>query len=580
MIADSLSLDAARRREVALHSTGDGVAPAEFADQTWQTIEEEPEELDDDTLLGAGDLLGGRYRIGPQIGRGGMGRVYSGEHVGLGRPVAIKILAGHRCGVNVAARRFAAEGRAAAAVSHPGIVDVLDSGELDDGRLYLVMERIDGRTLAEELDMRAPLPWREACELVAAIANALAAAHRRGLIHRDLKPSNIMLSADDGGRRPKILDFGIAADISQISDVRMTRPGQLLGTPLYMAPEQADALAPTPQMDLYALGCILFHALTGAAPFADEDPFALVARKRRAPSPSLASARDDLPAALVRLVDRCLAVDPTARPHSAAAIEDELRALLADPEPARAAPHPSRGGARSLILGGALSFGLLVGLALLRVSARDPAPAPAPAPEVSQPELGPPGALTTSVDAPSPARLADAPSQPQDGRQEQQRQLGVDAEAAGSGDAEPEAKPVPEDTDAAEDAQEGAPQDAPQDAAATDTATSTSTSAAPKAGRAAKPAQSSVDPGASRCELVRRSASESRRTYNWAGVLRHTAKAGCWGDRVARTELRVKAHLELGNYRQCIDEGEGVADRKIRSMVTICARRVGSAWGR
>jgi serine/threonine-protein kinase len=560
MSSHSLSADADRLREAVLRSTGDAPSPAEFADQTWQTIEEEPEELDGDTMLGDGDLLGGRYRIDQQIGRGGMGRVYSGEHVGLGRPVAIKILAGHRCGVNVAARRFAAEGRAAAAVSHPGIVDVLDSGELDDGRLYLVMEKIDGRTLAEELDGRAPLPWREACQLVAEVADALAAAHRRGLIHRDLKPSNIMFSADGGPRRPKILDFGIAADTSQISDVRMTRPGQLLGTPLYMAPEQADALAPTPQMDLYALGSILFHALTGAAPFADEEPFAVVARKRRDPSPSLASRRDDLPGALVRLVDRCLALDPLERPHSAAAIEAELRSILASPD----APYSERRRAPVRLLslvGGAAAVALVTGLSLLGAAGGAPE-APPPAGGAS-PQDG--GAATID--------RADEPGSAQTQAQAQQVQQAQRVEPTPApGDAETE----PAQPDSVETPSAPGDPSSP-DEAAPKPATKPDDASRPGSGSASPPPAKRTTKAASpRCELVRRAASESRRAYNWADVLRQTAKASCWSDRVERAELRVKAHLELGDYRQCIKEGDGVADRKIKSMVTICARRIGA----
>ncbi|MCB9570384.1 MAG: protein kinase [Myxococcales bacterium] len=249
----------------------------------------------DERPLAPGASIDGRYRIEERLGVGGMGTVYRAVHVGLDRPVAIKILT-RVDGGSTAARRFRAEGRLTAALHHPGIVEVLDTGELADGRLYLVMELLEGRTLDDAIAARGgELPWREACLWIAEIADAVAAAHRRGLIHRDLKPSNIMVVDEDGRARLKVLDFGIAAERDLSGDARLTRPGQLLGTPRYMAPEQADGLASTPQMDIYALGAILFEAICGSAPFEDKDPFEVVAHKRRVESPSLVVQLPDAP---------------------------------------------------------------------------------------------------------------------------------------------------------------------------------------------------------------------------------------------------------------------------------------------
>ncbi|MCA9662083.1 MAG: serine/threonine protein kinase, partial [Myxococcales bacterium] len=380
----------------------------------------------------------------------------------------------------------------------------------------------------------------------------------------DLKPSNIMFSADGGRRRPKILDFGIAADTSQISDVRMTRPGQLLGTPLYMAPEQADALAPTPQMDLYALGSVLFHALTGAAPFADEEPFAIVARKRRDPSPSLGSRRDDLPAALVRLVDRCLALDPLERPQSAAAFEAELRGILASPD----APYRERRRAPVRLLsvvGGAVVVALVAGLSLLGASGGSPEATP-PASDRALPGGGA-ATIELAGDAASPHTQAQAQQVQQVQHVEpttpERPEAAVEPAQADDSD-------DPGDSDNADDlddADDVTPPPDPESDAAPAPAPATATPS---------PVKRTTTPASPRCELVRRAANESRRAYNWADVLRQTAKSSCWSDHDARTELRVKAHLELGDYRQCLKEGDGVADRKVKAMVTICARRIGA----
>ncbi len=522
----------------------------ECVDQTWQALDDLPGAFTGDTALcgehlGEGSILSGRYRIGEQIGRGGMGRVYSGEHVGLGRQVAVKILTGGNGGM-VAARRFTAEGRATAAISHPGIVDVLDSGELEDGRLFLVMEKLEGRTLAAAFHERAPLPWREACSILAEIANALAAAHRCGLIHRDLKPSNIMLCDDGERQRPKILDFGIAADMSQEGDLRMTRPGQLLGTPLYMAPEQVDSLVPTPQMDIYALGCILFHALTGEAPFAREDPFALIARKRQEPAPSIAGERGDLPPALVALVDRCLARDPTERVPSAAALESSLRSLLS-----ATVVSPRRPRTSPWLVGIGSAVFLAVGLAAYVVVDGEASTTP----EVD----------LSSADGDTSQRLASAPLDPPSG-------LARAPEVTES--AEPPTTAVVEaalPSDPLTTPVEGADAQPPQ-ASTDEPGPPRGTKRGRSATKGAPPTP--VDPA--RCELSRKSALESRAAYDWSGLLRHTAQARCWRDKVERAGLRVKAHLERGDYRKCISEGEGFADRKILSMVTICRRRTGS----
>jgi serine/threonine-protein kinase len=266
-------------------------------------------------------FLAGRYRLIERLGAGGMSVVWRAYDEVLGRPVAVKLL-GPRFAADPASReRIRAEARAAARLNHPYITDVYDYGESpsDSGRVpFVVMELVDGVPLSDRL-RGDPLPWRFATEVCAQVAAALAAIHARGLVHRDVKPANIMLTAAGA----KIVDFGISA----VAGDRSERPGQVYGTPAYLAPERLEGGPADAASDVYALGLVLYKALSGDLPWdADTTTQMLVAHfyKEPAPLPPV----DGLPAEVADLCRRSLAKKPSDRP-SAAEVARTLGAAVA-----------------------------------------------------------------------------------------------------------------------------------------------------------------------------------------------------------------------------------------------------------
>jgi serine/threonine protein kinase len=231
-----------------------------------------------DPLLGR--TLDDRVRIEARIGRGGMGDVYRARHLFLDQAVAIKVLAEHRASEPDATRRFVREAKSSFLLDHPHCVRVTDLCATSDGLLYLVMEYLDGRTVGEELDVDGAMAAARALHVARQVAEALGHAHHKGLAHRDLKPDNIMLIARDGDPDfAKVLDFGLAkafddniARAAAVSISPLTRDGLVFGTPDYMSPEQAIGGDAGPAADLYALGAVLYHMLTGAPPFVGASP--------------------------------------------------------------------------------------------------------------------------------------------------------------------------------------------------------------------------------------------------------------------------------------------------------------------
>src|SRR5579871_1187809 len=247
----------------------------------------------------AGELVAGRFEIERVAGVGGMGTVYrASDRASSGAPVALKILAGEQN-----AERFGREARLLAELRHPGIVRYIDHGRTTDGKEYLAMEWLDGEDLGKRLG-RTGLTAAESVALAVRVAEALGAAHARGIVHRDVKPSNLFLPGGDLAR-VRVLDFGIA----RVGDATRaaTRTGMLLGTPGYMAPEQArggkdlDARA-----DVFALGCVLFECLTGRAAFVGEHVMALLAKILLEEAPRVSELRADVAPELDRLVARMM----------------------------------------------------------------------------------------------------------------------------------------------------------------------------------------------------------------------------------------------------------------------------------
>ncbi|WP_427892174.1 protein kinase domain-containing protein [Kribbella sp. GL6] len=256
-------------------------------------------------------LIGERYRLGASLGRGGMGEVFRATDELLGREVAVKVML--RTGDDTAAaERFQREARAAARLSDAHIVAVYDFGQYDDN-FYLVMELVEGRTVAGEIDEDGPVPWDRAIDIVEQAAAGLAAAHAENVVHRDIKPSNLMISAEGV---VKVADFGIAAlPGAETSELTMT--GQIIGSPLYLSPERARGQKGGPESDVYALGCVLYQLLTGRPPFMGDHPTALLYQHVDAEPVPPSRLRPDLGGPYEGLLLRMLAKDPADRPTAA-----------------------------------------------------------------------------------------------------------------------------------------------------------------------------------------------------------------------------------------------------------------------
>ena len=279
--------------------------------------------------LGPGAVVGGRYRVLGELGRGGFGVVLDAIHVTTGHPVAIKVLTpvpgldGQEL-----ARRFFQEASTTSRLSHPSTVRVFDFGQTEEGDLFLAMERLNGETLHDVLD-RGPLAEAEAVAIAVDVLRSLAEAHAQDLVHRDLKPANIFLHEIPGGDRVvKVLDFGIVKH----TDSGMTQAGKALGTPTHMAPEQSMGKAVDARADLYALGVVLFECLTGDLPFMADSAMALLMAHITEPVPSLAERAPGLVRpALAAVVEKALAKRVEDRWQSAAEMRLALHAAMGEP---------------------------------------------------------------------------------------------------------------------------------------------------------------------------------------------------------------------------------------------------------
>ncbi|HEX4905972.1 MAG TPA: protein kinase [Acidimicrobiales bacterium] len=267
--------------------------------------------------LAPDSVVGGRYRLIESLARGGTASVWRAEDTEAGSRVAIKILRDE--GVDPTLReRAGREAHVLEGLEHPNLVRVLDSGE-DDGMPFMVMELLDGSSLATIISERGTLDVDEAVTLVADVADGLGAAHARGVIHRDVKPANIVCH----DQVPTLVDFGIARNVDATT---LTR-GLVMGTASYLAPEQAQGMPLTPAVDVYALGCVLYELLTGAPPFVGDSPVTVALRHVQDEAVPPADVAD-VPAAVNALVLRALAKDPAHRPTDGAALASELRAAL------------------------------------------------------------------------------------------------------------------------------------------------------------------------------------------------------------------------------------------------------------
>ncbi|MEO7327639.1 MAG: serine/threonine-protein kinase [Minicystis sp.] len=307
------------------------------------------EHLSLSSFAGFDPLAGTPYRAIGFGGSGGMGEVLEAEHRALGKRVMVKLIRAEHAGSSALEDRMRLEAQAACALSgHPNIVEIFDLGRTPEGRLYLAMERLVGRTLKDEVAARGPLPVAEAIGLVKQLLAGLAAAHRAGLVHRDIKPANLFLCepGPDGARRLKILDFGIVKIVSAGKSAPRplavpTGEGMAIGTPRFLSPEQALGRAVDGRADLYAAGCVLFWLIAGRDPFFDRDGLmALIKAHAGDPPPSLSMiAAQPVSVALDELIFWALEKDPAHRFSSAEEMTAALEMAEARPAPAKRWPR-------------------------------------------------------------------------------------------------------------------------------------------------------------------------------------------------------------------------------------------------
>jgi serine/threonine protein kinase len=286
-----------------------------------------------------GTVVGGRYYVRRLCGEGGMGRVFEAEHIDIGRRVALKILHPAYSQTPDLVERLRREARAASKISHPNVVDVFDSGTTPDGAFFFVMEYLEGIELGELIYREGKLDVRRALHIGGQICRALQAAHDARVIHRDLKPENVLILTRDGQKDfVKVLDFGIAksGEIDNLDNERdshgdirrrLTHPGMTMGTPEYMAPEQAAGRPADPRSDIYAVGGLLYEMLSGKAPFEGANFMEILHKKATSMPAPLSTFRDDVPPALESLVMRSMAKEPDQRPRSMDEVARELSAL-------------------------------------------------------------------------------------------------------------------------------------------------------------------------------------------------------------------------------------------------------------
>jgi serine/threonine protein kinase len=283
-----------------------------------------------------GTVVGGRYYVRRLCGEGGMGRVYEAEHIDIGKRVALKILHPAYSQTPDLVERLRREARAASKISHPNVVDVTDSGTTPEGAFFFVMEYLEGIELGELIYREKRLSVRRTLMIGSQICRALQAAHEVNVIHRDLKPENVLILRRDGQADfVKVLDFGIAksgndadADVGADGKMRrLTHPGMTMGTPEYMAPEQAAGRPADPRSDVYAVGGLLYEMLSGKTPFEGENFMEILHKKATTMPAPLSAVRNDVPPQLEAIIMRAMAREPDERPRSMEDLDRELQNL-------------------------------------------------------------------------------------------------------------------------------------------------------------------------------------------------------------------------------------------------------------
>jgi tRNA A-37 threonylcarbamoyl transferase component Bud32 len=385
-----------------------------------------PPPLRTDPLVGS--VLAERYEIVRRIGEGGMGAVYEARHTVIGKRVAVKVLLEKFLEKPELVARLLQEARLASSIGHENIVDVTDFGTTSDGRAFVVMEFLEGESLAQLVIRDAPLPVERSLRIGRQIASALGAAHDKGIVHRDVKPENVYLVRRGEADYVKVVDFGVSKVVQTREEgpewQRLTRTGMVLGTPLYMSPEQArggediDARA-----DIWAVGVLLYECLTGEVPFRAHNYLGVISQVLTEEAVPLSRLRPELgiPTGVESVVMRALEKDRARRYQRMAEFERDLERVIAGdhnvglPEPVEpVAPAPRRKAGQRWHLGvaGVLAIGVGLAVALVRTEDAPPGPAPAavmPAP-APPPRPVPPTAARNLLPPPAvPLPVADAP---------------------------------------------------------------------------------------------------------------------------------------------------------------------------
>lgn len=327
-------------------------------------------------LIATGQVIDQRYEILSLLGQGGIGAVYKARQIQFDRLVALKVL---HCGLNTdkdSLSRFWQEGKILCALQHTNIVACLASGLWQGSKPYLVFEYLDGQTLRQFLDKSTKMSWSEAVRIAIEVCAGLDYAHASGVVHRDLKPENILLVPTDAGQLAKILDFGLARIVhgNLTAMQKLTQTGALMGSVLYMSPEQCTGQRAGPRADLYALGCIMYEVICGRPPHMADDPMGIVYKHAQVDPEPIAQLAD-VPPDLANVINKCLSRDPDKRYQTARALQTDLETSLAGGMLATSGPASRQATTKSLqkvLAAGALL--ILIGVVVFALS--DPGLAP------------------------------------------------------------------------------------------------------------------------------------------------------------------------------------------------------------
>jgi len=486
----------------------------------YSSFDREPEER-----LVSGQLVAaGRYRVTRELGHGGMAVVYEVEDLRTGEAVALKLVVRRLADREDAVARYHNEARLAAALDrHPRVVHPLAMGrlpELDD-RLYLVTELVRGHSLgAVVLEQPRGLAIDRVGRIGHDVAQALVALHARGIVHRDVKPGNVMLEQHEGRERARLLDFGCAyatGDGGVAASADLTQAHERVGSPVYMAPEQALGLRPVPSFDIYAFGAMLYELLTGAPPYGGSTKLEVVERKCAPDDPPLpvGSRREGIPPRLAALVDRCLARDAKRRPR-AEAVLGELGAVL------RELGH---GGELEAVADRATSKRWITATMLAVL-------------------LG--GGVWWAVSVDSKQQEVSAPG------------VGVESEPVPEPVATIETTPVPDVLHPSEPDVQPMPEPIPE--------------VVPDLPTPAAKAQPPRPPAP--CPDVAAKAQDASRSRDWSRVLQLTKSSRCWNDAGARVWLRIEALSELRLFDECVQVGSKSRDPSVKRLVKQCQKHL------